>query len=200
MVQLFRLLMLLFAWETVPDASEEDEEDEEEEPEDSDDEPEPVRDPLKKLHVEEEKSRRLFHKLKRHEKEMEGLRAALAEHEGDGTSDALRASRMEAAFLRVVITRNEPLDLEAAWDLAKARGFLDTISITDDGDVEGMDDCLGKVLERYPWLVDEGPLPDEPDASLPRRTASPPKKRHSPAAANTQDLKERFPALARHGR
>ena len=95
---------------------------------------------------------------------------------------------MQAAFLRAVIDRGERLDLETTWDLATVRGFLDTVEVTDDALVEGMEDALGRVLNRYPWLREDSPTTEEQNPPGQRKlTAPPPKKRKDSAAAQHSD-------------
>lgn len=201
MLALSRLLMLLFAMETAPIQSEEpDEVEDQEEGEEatselgSEDEEgesdEDIRDPRARLKAEQEKMKRLSGKLTRAEEE-------LAE-----AQTALRESRVESAFHRAVISRAETIDLETAWDLATIRGFMDTVQVSDAGEVAGIDEALTRLLDRYPWLREEPPAAAEPDPSRPMRTAPPPKKRRDGAASQHSDasMKERFPALRKAGR
>src|SRR5438093_361122 len=103
---------------------------------------------------------------------------------------------MESAFYRSLLERHEPIDAETAWDLMHARGFIDAVSFSEEGDVEDMDDALERVLERYPWLLEDGDSSDA-DAEPKRRTAPPPKKRTDAAASQAHQqagLQQRFPA------
>ena len=210
MLALFRLLMFLFVMETAPAEEEEatddegDEEEESEETEGADEEEEAeaeeeIRDPLAKLRAEVEKKERFARQLKVAQEELAIATKKLEEE----PVVALRGSRVQAAFLRAVIDRGERYDLEAMWDLATARGFFDTVDVTDDGDVEGMEDALGRVLDRYPWLREDVPITEE--RILPgqrKRTAPPPKKRKDSTVAQHTDasMKDRFPALRKAGR
>jgi hypothetical protein len=147
-----------------------------------------VRDPDKqRLSQEAAKWRRKFREAEARLKEMK-----------DDTSmpEALRAARLEAAFLREVLARDERVDLETAWDLANARGYLDPVKLTDDGAVEGMVEAFDRLLGRYPYLADDEddePAPDQQPAPKIR----PPGGRASRQDLGVAGLRDRFPALRR---
>jgi hypothetical protein len=187
MTTLLWLLLLALLFETAPDDDEETDDDDEPEAE-----PEPVRDPEKKaLSREAGRWRTKYREAETKIKEMES---------GAAFAEPLRASRLESAFLRVVLARGGRLDVETSWDLLRVRGFADTVTIDDDGDVKGMDEALGRLLDRYPWLEEPASDPNE-DRPL-RRTAPAPKKRKDGAAEqhSKASLEARFPALRRHSR
>ena len=123
---------------------------------------------------------RLHRKINRQKARIEEL-----EEGGDPVSAKRSSPRVwRSAFLHAVIRRGEPLDVETAWDLANIRGFLDATKVDDDGNVEGMEDALERVLERYPWLADEPPYdPDEDDEEIRLVRAAP---RGLRASAQTQ--------------
>jgi hypothetical protein len=122
-------------------------------------------------------------------KELEDERKAAEGKE----SDELRSARLENHFLRTCISRDDIEDLNSAWDLAEARGFLD--SVKDDG--EGMEEALSSLCDRYPWLLgdeDEEDGGDQPSRLPKTRHPSAPKSEQQ-RAANASHLKKRFPAL-----
>jgi hypothetical protein len=185
-----RLLWLLLAllMETAPENDEP--EDDADEPDDGEEE---VRDPEKQA---------LSREAGRWRQKFRAAESRIAELEAGGEAkEALRSSRLESAFLRAVLAHNGPLDVETTWDLANVRGFLDAVTIDTDGNVDGMDEALARVLDRYPWLADE-PVGDVGDGSPARRTAPPPKKKKDGAAEqhSRASLEARFPALRRHSR
>ncbi len=102
----------------------------------------------------------------------------------------MRDARLEAAFLRSVLTAGTLLDVESAWDLAAARGFFDAVK--DDG--SGMDKALEALVDRYPWLAEDAPA-DDPKP-LPK-TGGAKKKPDASPAVTQMTLRERFPALRR---
>ena len=114
---------------------------------------------------------------------------------GDGTpSGDANELRMENAFLRAVMVADEPLDTETAWDLLHVKGFADAVKVGDDGKVTGMDDALGKLIERYPWLADASATPPPEDA--PHKPAvKGARKPQSNQPHGNAALRERFPAL-----
>jgi hypothetical protein len=151
-------------------------------------EEEEIRDPQAKIKALEEQVGRLSKKLKSKDEHIEQLEA------GGNQSAELTASRLEAAFYRTLLFREEPIaDVEAAWDLASAKGYLDTVKI-EDANVEGMEEALDRLVSRYPYLVDE--KEDEEDEEAPksggRPVATSARRRKETGAAT---LAERFPAL-----
>lgn len=192
MLRFLQMLWLLFAAEMLPDADPEEEDEDEEE-----DDEEEQRDPQRKIIAQQSHLDRLHKKIRKQDIRIQELE----EGHDPGLSEALRSSRVESAFLRAVIDRKESLDVETTWDLANVRGFLDAVQVDADGNVEGIDDALGRVLDRYPWLAEEpmdAPEDDDADPSRPRRTARAPRKR-SDAAGKVQEgsLRQRLPALAK---
>jgi hypothetical protein len=181
---------------TTEEELDQEQHDEDEEQEEEEEEQEEIRDPVAKARAETEKAARLSKKLTQVEAELAELRKAKDEHPD---AQALRASRVESAFLRHVIDSGERYDLEAMWDLARVRGFLDTLEVSDDGEVSGMDDAISRVLDRYPWLREDAPATT--DAGTKTRTAPPPRKRdNGPAKPLESTMRERFPALRKGGR
>lgn len=193
MLRFLQMLWLLLAAETVPDTDEPEEEEDDEEEE----EEEQPRDQGRRIAAMQDHLDRLHKKIRRQTIRIQELE----EGHDPGLSDALRSSRVESAFLRAVLDRKEPLDVETTWDLANVRGFLDAVQVDDDGKVDGIDVALSRCLDRYPWLAEEpldAPEDDEADTSLPRRTARGPKKR-SDSAGKVQEgsLRKRLPAIAK---
>jgi hypothetical protein len=190
MLSLWRFLLLLFAMETAPDPDDESEEQEEEETETE----EEISDPEKMA---------LSREAGKWRKKFRAAEARIRELEEADASEPLHEARKENAFLRAVMERGDPLDLETAWDLLHVRGFIDTVTMNGDGQVDGMSDALEKLLDRYPWLSDELPEPDEDEddnPDRPRRTAPPPKIRRSkPVGPSKNQLEDRFPSLRRRG-
>lgn len=146
--------------------------------------------------LEEEKDRHAKNAIKAR-KERDAAIAELDELKASGTSEALRDARTELAFYRELVARNEPIDIETAWDLGNMRGFFDALKIADDGNVEGMPEALDKIIDRYPYLVDSvDDSPSNGDKPL-TRTAPPPHRRKDTGAASQSKagLQQRFPAL-----
>lgn len=187
MLLFLRMLMLLWHLEVMTDSDDKpEEESEDQEPE----EEEVIRNPRKyELSREAAAWRKKFRDAEARVKELE------AERNSDELVGALRSSRMESAFLRSALQRGEAMDVQTAWDLLHARGFADAVTVTDDGQVEGMDEAIGRVLDRYPWLAE--PPPEESDDQPHQRTASPPRKRVDKAGQRVSEarLSQRFPAL-----
>jgi len=176
---LFLLHALLF--ETAPEGEEEETPPDPEDDEGEEDEE--VRNPrLKAVSAEAKHWRLLYRKAE----------AKIAELEAGGVeADALRAARLESAFLRTVLAAGQTIDIETAWDLANARGFLDAVK--DDGD--GMEEAFARVLDRYPWLTD-APAVSEPGPTPPAIRGA--RKRQDPSAGQSRTgLESRFPALKR---
>ncbi len=180
---------------------------------DDDDDQEPdwstIRDPIAKLHSEWEKNRRLTRRLTLAEARLEERQAAdppkptrdppaPAPASGATGDEQLRASQLEAAFLRSIMAREDVIsDVETAWTLLHARGFVDTVNVTDSGEVEGMDEALDKLLGRYPYLAD---VPEQvepvPTTHGGKQTAM--NKRRSPVnLPSASALAQRLPALRR---
>lgn len=196
MLSLLRLLWLLLMAETVPDDTPDEPDDDEPDPDEPANEPEPS-----KTHDPDARIRSLVGANDRLAKRNKKLQKALAEAEGHQvTSDGMLELQRENAFLRAVFEKGETLDMDTAWDLLHVRGFIDTVTVDDDGQVTGMPDALDRLLDRYPWLSDEVPETVDEDPNRPRRTAMPPKKRQgSPDGPSKTQLEDRFPSLRRRG-
>jgi hypothetical protein len=134
-------------------------------------------------------------------KKVEKRDARIKELEGqDGNADtgALRSTRLELAFLKVAIEREEPIgDLDTAWDLANVRGFLDAVEIEEDGAASGMAEALDRIADRYPWLVDDDALPGDDDAPPSRPGGRPVTPKRHRGTETRAGLEKRFPALRR---
>jgi hypothetical protein len=168
-------------------------------PDEDEDEDEPTRDPEARIKALTEKVARLGKKLDKKDARI----AELESQEGDGTpdTDTTNALRLEVAFLRSVLTAEEPIaDLDTAWTLGHGRGFFDTVDIdTETGDVTGMDEALAKLLGRYPYLADEPPE-DEEQPDPPAKPSGRPMNAKTPSnqsTAPTKAMRERFPALTK---
>ena len=72
------------------------------------------------------------------------------------------------------------------------------MEVADDGTVQGMEDAVDRVLDRYPFLVGSSDSPEEDDSPKPAGTRPVgPITQKRPARAS---LAERFPALRRRHR
>jgi hypothetical protein len=199
---MFRLLWLLWCllFETAPD----DETDDEGRPDDDGDEDDPAvadddgdqdeagedtRDPQARI-------KSLLAANDRLAKKNTKLQKALSDgSQGDGAD--LVAVRRENAFLRAVLERGETLDMDTAWDLMNAKGFIDLMKVSDDGEVSGAEEAMQKLVDRYPWLLDaDGSATDEP-TRMPPPSGGRAKKKHDTTAVRHADLKGRLPALRR---
>lgn len=88
-------------------------------------------------------------------------------------------------------SEGERLDVETTWDLATVRDFLDTGKVNDDGDVEGMEDALSRVIDRNPRLLEDLPITEEQNLPGKRRlTAPPPKKRRDSSGSQPSSQPE----------
>jgi len=202
MLTLLRLLPLLGLWETAPE-DHDDEEEEEEEEEEEDEGNKKDSEGNKKERIRDAEKQALSHEASTWRKKLRAAEAQIREFEttqADKIAAAIREARLETAFLRVVVERDDKLDVETAWDLANVRGFVDPVKIDDDGEAVGMDEALDRVLDRYPWLADES-LADGADAETVagRRTAPSPKRRSGTTEPHfsRDDLQKRMPALKR---
>jgi hypothetical protein len=192
-IRLLWFLLALLLTETEPD---------DHEPDDADlDEPddEPIRDPLKKLKAREEQVARLAMKLDRKDKEIARLAKRVEELEATGGgAEIVAALRQENAFMRSAIASgHHTIDLDTAFTLMTSKGFIDAVEITDDGEVEGMDQAFERMAARYPWLVDTDiPEDDEPDRPLGRSGRPVGAKRDKGGKQpDNAGLAMRFPAL-----
>jgi uncharacterized protein YdcH (DUF465 family) len=117
----------------------------------------------------------------------------------EGNGNALRSARLQSAFMRGVFEHRDSIDLEAAWDLANYKGFLDAVKVEDDGSVDpdGMTEALEKLVARYPYLIQESEsLASHNDGAL-LKTRQPRPKPHAKTAVDHAALERRFPALRR---
>jgi hypothetical protein len=143
-----------------------------------------------------EANARLVRKLKARDKRIQELEA-----DGDGDGDQLRTARLEVAFLCTVMNSEDRIDdVETAWTLGTARGYFDPVKISDDGEVEGMDEALGRLLERYPYLVGEDADDEEPPKTSGPSGWQPLKNREAAQASSEASMRQRFPALRRRRR
>jgi hypothetical protein len=157
---------------------------------DGNDDEEEIRDPKAKIHSLEEANARLSKKIKAKDARISELEAT------EPAADELQAARIEAAFFRTLLVREEPIaDIETAWDLASAKGYFDTVKI-EDGNVAGMEEALDRLVERYPYLADEAPIEDSED-DTPKPGGRPVGPARKDSRATTATLRERFPALRR---
>lgn len=115
-----------------------------------------------------------------------------AEVEPAPDTDALR---LENAFMRSVLAHGGSLNTEDAWVLMREHNFLDTVTVSGDGTVEGMDDALARTLDRYPWLSDGADEPDRTPPPPPRSGGRAVKRQDVNQGANKAALSNRFPAL-----
>ena len=149
---------------------------------------EEIKDPPAKIAALQDQVNRLHRRLKERDTRIEELEAQSA-------PDELRPARLEAAFLRAVMNHEDRVvDIETAWELATAKGYLDPVK----NNGEGMEDALGRLLERYPYLAGEEaePTPEHPAPTV--RSGSPLNSRRQPSAAASQAaMEQRFPALRR---
>ncbi len=195
MLSLLRLLWLLFAVEAVPDGDndspstpgDQDDADEEEEEE-------TIHDPEKMA---------LSREAGKWRKKFRAAEGRIRELEEADTSEPYQETRLENAFLRAVMERGDVADLDTSWDLLHVRGFVDTVTVNGDGQVEGMSEAMEKLLDRYPWLTDDLPDSDDEedaDPDRPKRTAPPPKiRKGKPTGPSKGQLEDRFPSLRRRG-
>jgi hypothetical protein len=154
---------------------------------------EEIRDPKAKIAALTEANGRLARRKKK-------LEARVSELER-GTSnggEALRSARLESAFLRAVMNSEQGItDTETAWDLLDARGFLDAVKIGDDGQVEGMDEAVERLLSRYPWLIEDEAEPPPERPTLPKSPRTPTRNKEVPSLTDRKTLEQRFSALRR---
>jgi hypothetical protein len=144
---------------------------------------------LKALSREAAKWRNKFRQTEGRVKELE---AAL---EAKPPDEQLRSARLEIAFLKQVMGHNQRIvDLDTAWDLATTKGFFDPVKTSDEDNVEGMAEALARLLERYPYLVDDdGDEPPDP----PSRSSIPSfnRGRQNRSEHETRTFEQRFPAM-----
>jgi hypothetical protein len=83
---------------------------------------------------------------------------------------SLHQARVESAFWRAVAVYPQRItDHETALDLFLSRGFADLVKVSDDdGEIEGIDDAMAKLIGRYPWLSSgDGDHPRDDDIRPP---------------------------------
>lgn len=184
-----------------------DDEDEGEENEDKDplldDDGKPIRDPKAMIKSLKEANRRLAKKLEKKDQRIKKLEDQDGSN-GDGDRpSSIRSARLESAFMRAVFEYRDSIDLEAAWDLATLRGYLDGVKVADDGTVveEDMEAALEKLVDRYPYLIrdDDEPASRDNGDALPK-TRQPRPSRQSKTAVDRAALEKRYPALRGRGR
>jgi hypothetical protein len=185
MLHLLPILAALLL-ETAPDNVDEDEHEGQHE-----DEEEEVRNPrIRELSAEAKKWRLKYREAQAQLAEMEPA-------DDEGHVGGLQDARLEAAFLREVLSAGHSLDVDTTWDLMRLRGFLDAVKVDDEGIVTGMDEALSKTVDRYPWLSDEPPeAEDRPPAAKPT-VGTARKKKDSVPSVNDADLQRRMKALRR---
>lgn len=179
MLRLLWLFWLLF--ETAPGEEEEESPEDEEQDED-------IRDPKAKRASMQDHIDRLHRRVEERDSRIKAL-----EGSGDG-----QEGQLENAFLRAVIAAGKPIALDDAWELARLRGFLDPVTVTDEGEVSGMDEALSRLFDRYPWLADADAQPADPPPPLPK-TGGAKRKTGEPGIDHSR-LEQRFPALKGRGR
>jgi hypothetical protein len=153
---------------------------------------EEIRDPKALIKSLREANARLAKKLDRKDQRIQEL---------EGSEDAIRSARLESAFIRAVFEYRDSVDLEAAWDLATYKGFLDAVKVEDDGKVDSNDveAAIEKLVARYPYLIQDGDSSSD-DASPPPKTRQPKPIAGGRGAADRGALERRFPALRGRGR
>jgi hypothetical protein len=167
-----------------------EEEDEREDDGEGEDEDEEIRDPKALIKSLREANARLAKKLEKKDQRIQELEA----RDGDG----IRSARLESAFIRAVFEYRDSIDLEAAWDLASLKGYLDGVKVEDNGSVDSdeMEKALGKLVARYPYLIDDkGEEPASDDGRTPPKTRQPRQKQKAKTAVDRAALEKRFPAL-----
>jgi hypothetical protein len=153
---------------------------------------EEVRDPRALIKSLREANARLAKKLEKKDERITEL---------EGSDGVIRSARLESGFIRAVFGHRDSIDLEAAWDLATMKGYLDGVHIQDDGtvDAEGMDSAIEKLVSRYPYLIQESDSPSTDYTPLPR-TRQPRPNATDRNAVDRAALERRYPALRRRRR
>jgi hypothetical protein len=154
-------------------------------------EEEEVRDPEAKMASMQEHIDRLH-------KRVEERDSRIQELEQVQDTSALDAERVRSEFLSAVLRRQDRLDLDTTWDLFNVRGFVDAVTVMD-GEVIGMDGALTKVLDRYPWLVDDKleTRSSQPQVASGRPVGGKKRREASASQLDAASLAKRMPALKR---
>ena len=89
-----------------------------------------------------------------------------------------------------------------AWTLSISKGPFDTVEIGEDGEIEGMDGALTRLVSRYPWLREDAPLDDgAPEITTAKRMRPPVGSRrqrdNGKQTLTRWHLEKRLPALRR---
>jgi hypothetical protein len=126
-------------------------------------------------------------------------RADGAEARATSLEELVHGLIAQNAFLRAA--GGTIADVDAAWKLADH----DSLTVNEDGTVEGVDDVLTQVTERYPYLTkqpsDVDPvLADKFPALVPSGRPTNGKRQSDTGALNVAALAAKFPALGRHKR
>ena len=184
MIRLLLFLLITGLWETQVDDDDTDDSDE-----DTDG------DLATKLKNRKEQVERLARKLDQREKAIRDNEARIAELEAGagGAGEANNDARLENAYLRAAIARGNDLDLDTAYDLMRAKGILDTVTVDDSGAVQGMDEAVETVVSRYPWLTDISKAEDS-EPVVPPKTGGAGKGMPGNTGRRAS-LEHRFPAL-----
>lgn len=186
---LWLLLLRFLLLDTDGDSDGDDEDEDEGPPDDAG----MTKNPIKRIESLLDANARLSRKLKKKDAEIERLKSK----QGSTDGDQLRITRLETAFLRTVMAREDRIDAAEGWDLVNMRGFLDLATVDDDGEVTGMDAVLEKLLERYPWLLSDDDETEEPPISSRPSGRQPVPNPKATAAASEKALASRFPTLKR---
>jgi hypothetical protein len=121
--------------------------------------------------------------------------SAKAEKErADAAAEALRAARIENAFLRAAV--GKVTDTDAAFKLADTTD----LTIDDDGNVTDVDDVVAEVVERYPYLRPEVTDDDliygeDVPPTQPSGRSTNYKRTSDDGSGNRAVLESKFPAL-----
>jgi seryl-tRNA synthetase len=204
MLSVLKLLWAILLLEETNDDDDippdDDDESHDDDPPDDDDD-EDIRDPKAKIAALKDEKERHKRNAKKAREDLDKANQRIKQLEDGGATDGDGESRIEAAFWKsLVVGPHKIADHESALDLFTARGFIDLVTVGDDGEVAGMDEAMEKMLARYPWLADDD-LPTDDDADTPpkRRTASPPRKKKDSQPVQTRaDLEKRLPHLRKH--
>jgi hypothetical protein len=188
------------------DAGEEEEEEEDGEEEEEEHKPKldkhgkPIRDSrIKELSDEAAKWRKKFREAEARVIELEGEGKQKKRSQSFVDGQELREARLESAFVRAVFEHRDSIDLEAAWDLATYKGFLDAVTVDDDDgtvDSDTMTEALERLIDRYPYLIDGKSEPSGENEDEPKPKTRHPVQRHGgKKIGDRASLEKRFPAL-----
>jgi hypothetical protein len=166
--------------------------------EDPDEDEDEIRDPKALIKSLREANGRLARKLEKRETRIKELEAREGKDE-----DGVRSAYLQSAFMRAVFEYRDSIDLEAAWDLATLKGYLDGVKIEDDGSVdsEAMNEALGKLVDRYPYLIDDSGEESASDGDAPPvKTRQPRPTQKAKQGVDRAALEKMYPALRRRRR